>query len=79
MEGRGRAGFLLAYEEAVRDAGLYVHEESLHHLLDLFVLEKAFYELRYELDHRPDWVEIPLRGILELLAQPAEGGRSAPA
>jgi maltose alpha-D-glucosyltransferase/alpha-amylase len=36
-------------------------------LLDLFVLDKALYELNYELNNRPDWVGIPLRGITELL------------
>jgi trehalose synthase-fused probable maltokinase len=36
-------------------------------LLDLFVLDKAYYELNYELNNRPDWVRIPLRGILELV------------
>jgi maltose alpha-D-glucosyltransferase/alpha-amylase len=37
-------------------------------LVDLFVVEKALYELRYELAQRPDWVAIPLRGLLELAA-----------
>jgi len=37
-------------------------------LLDLFVLEKAAYELQYECDNRPDWVLIPLRGLLRLAA-----------
>ena len=32
-----------------------------------FELEKAFYELRYELDHRPDYVALPVRSIVELL------------
>ena len=36
-------------------------------LLRLFVLDKALYELNYELNNRPDWVRIPLRGILDLL------------
>ena len=36
-------------------------------LLDAFMLDKAFYELVYELNNRPDWVRIPLRGVLELL------------
>ncbi len=36
-------------------------------LLQLFVLDKALYELNYELNNRPDWVRIPLRGIFELL------------
>ena len=39
-------------------------------LLGLFVLEKAVYELAYELNNRPDWVEVPLSGLLELLGQP---------
>ncbi len=36
-------------------------------LLDVFLLGKAYYELNYELNTRPDWVRIPLRGILELV------------
>jgi maltose alpha-D-glucosyltransferase/alpha-amylase len=36
-------------------------------LLEVLILEKAIYELKYELNNRPDWVEVPLRGILELL------------
>ena len=31
------------------------------------MLEKALYELDYELNNRPDWVRIPLRGIFDLL------------
>jgi maltose alpha-D-glucosyltransferase/alpha-amylase len=36
--------------------------------LTTMLLEKALYELRYELNSRPDWVRIPLRGILDLVA-----------
>ena len=36
-------------------------------LLDAYLLEKALYEIVYELNNRPDWVRIPLRGVLELL------------
>ena len=36
-------------------------------LLELFELEKALYELRYELDNRPAWVRMPLQGIPALL------------
>ena len=36
-------------------------------LLDAFVLEKNLYELIYEIEHRPDWVEVPLNALLELL------------
>jgi maltose alpha-D-glucosyltransferase / alpha-amylase len=40
--------------------------ESFRALLDLFLIEKALYELRYEVSNRPDWIAIPLRGLLEL-------------
>ena len=36
-------------------------------LLDLFLIDKALYELNYELNNRPDWVRIPLTGLSELL------------
>jgi trehalose synthase-fused probable maltokinase len=37
-------------------------------LLAAFVLEKALYEIDYELNNRPDWVHIPLRGLLAITA-----------
>jgi maltose alpha-D-glucosyltransferase/alpha-amylase len=36
-------------------------------LLDFFRLEKAMYELSYEVNSRPTWVDIPARGILDIL------------
>ncbi|TVP80288.1 maltose alpha-D-glucosyltransferase [Thioalkalivibrio sp.] len=47
-------------------------------LTDLFVMEKALYELRYELDHRLDWVGIPIDGLLNLGVEtgPNAGGAS---
>jgi trehalose synthase-fused probable maltokinase len=48
-------------------AGIDLNAEEHARLLDLFLLEKAVYELHYELNNRPDWVEIPLRGLLNLL------------
>jgi maltose alpha-D-glucosyltransferase / alpha-amylase len=53
--------FLAGWRQAVGDSPL--SDESL---LPIFLLEKAFYELRYELRHRPDWVQIPLQGLVEL-------------
>jgi maltose alpha-D-glucosyltransferase/alpha-amylase len=40
---------------------------QLETLLDVLVLEKAMYELKYELNSRPTWVEVPPRGVLELV------------
>lgn len=40
-------------------------------LLDRYEAEKAFYELRYELAHRPDWLAIPLGGLASLTKAPA--------
>ena len=38
-------------------------ETAILNLLSIFELEKAIYELRYELDNRPDWLPIPVAGI----------------
>ena len=38
-------------------------------MLNFFLLEKAFYEIEYELAHRPDWLSVPLTGILRILGQ----------
>ena len=43
------------------------NQEDLEVQLTTMLLEKALYELRYELNLRPDWVSIPLRGILDLV------------
>jgi maltose alpha-D-glucosyltransferase / alpha-amylase len=37
-------------------------------LLDVYLLEKGVYELGYELNNRPDWVKVPLQGLLQLLS-----------
>jgi maltose alpha-D-glucosyltransferase/alpha-amylase len=43
------------------------NEEDLNMLLETYTLEKAIYELNYELNNRPDWIMIPLRGIQSIL------------
>ena len=60
-----RAAFLAAYDAEARSASLYSAFTPGRGLLGLFELEKAFYELRYELNNRPTWAGIPLQGILE--------------
>ena len=42
-------------------------ETAVENMLFVYELEKAIYELRYELDNRPDWVSIPAAGIRRLL------------
>jgi maltose alpha-D-glucosyltransferase/alpha-amylase len=59
-----RETFLRVYDEIARTAGLYTSLEHVQPLLALFEIEKALYELRYELRNRPDWASIPLRSLI---------------
>ncbi len=62
------ATFLAGYREATEGAAfLPTDDHEWATLLDAFLLEKACYELGYELNNRPAWVAIPIRGILQLL------------
>ncbi|HEX4152617.1 MAG TPA: putative maltokinase, partial [Steroidobacteraceae bacterium] len=60
-----RTAFLAAYDTSARGAALYDALAPGVGLLGLFELEKALYELRYELGNRPAWVGVPLQGIIE--------------
>jgi maltokinase len=66
-EGKARTAFLDAYFEAVDPTLLPAGQAAISKLLAIFELEKAVYELRYELNNRPDWVPIPVAGIRRLL------------
>ena len=66
-EQRARDEFMAGYMETVERTLLPPSEEGIERLLAIFELEKAVYELRYELDNRPDWVSIPVAGIVRLL------------
>ena len=59
--------FLDGYDEVARASGVTSARAEMKGLLELFVLEKAVYELKYEIDNRPDWVRIPLIGLLDTL------------
>lgn len=60
--------FMEAYLETVKGSSFIPKEKAdLEILMTTFLLEKAVYELNYELNNRPDWVIIPLRGIKDIL------------
>jgi maltose alpha-D-glucosyltransferase/alpha-amylase len=60
--------FLASYLDTVRNATFLPFEkEELEIMLNAYLLEKAVYELGYELNNRPEWVITPLRGIRDLM------------
>jgi trehalose synthase-fused probable maltokinase len=68
FEAQARERFLGAYRSALQGSPILPSSEPVQdRLLALFALEKLVYELRYELRHRPDWVEVPLAGLRRVL------------
>lgn len=60
--------FLNAYKEAVKDTSFIPESnEELTILMKTFLIEKALYEINYELNNRPEWIIIPLNGIKSLM------------
>jgi maltose alpha-D-glucosyltransferase/alpha-amylase len=59
--------FVDSYLSTVDAELLPSNPNDLSVLLNAYLIEKALYELIYELNHRPDWVVIPMLGLLELL------------
>jgi maltokinase len=66
-EERARDEFLAGYLETADGTLLPAGDVAIERLLTVFELEKAVYELRYELNNRPDWIHIPVAGILRML------------
>jgi trehalose synthase-fused probable maltokinase len=66
-ETRAREEFLAGYHETVDSALLPAGDAAFERLLTVFELEKAVYELRYELNNRPGWIHIPVVGIMRML------------
>jgi maltose alpha-D-glucosyltransferase/alpha-amylase len=59
-----RAEFLAAYREHLGDCGVHPQRRvDGDRLLRLAMLERLLYEVRYELEHRPDWIAVPLRDL----------------
>jgi trehalose synthase-fused probable maltokinase len=63
--------FLKAYRQAIAGTSSYPDDPQFAQALtELFLLQKAIYEVGYELANRPDWIIIPLSGVRDLLLQP---------
>ncbi len=66
-EAATRRAFLAAYAAASAGGGLYASFDDVQGLLELAELEKLLYELRYEAANRPEWLHIPLQGLIALI------------
>jgi maltokinase len=66
-EARAREVLLDGYLDAIDPSLLPATRREVDQVIAIYELEKAVYELSYELDNRPDWVEIPVAGIARLL------------
>jgi maltose alpha-D-glucosyltransferase/alpha-amylase len=69
--------YLRSYQAAVNRAVFVPPPEQFDALLRLFLLDKAVYEMHYELNNRPAWLHIPLTGFADLLGEDDE--RASPA
>jgi maltose alpha-D-glucosyltransferase / alpha-amylase len=71
------AAFLQSYLELTKGASFIpADRKQTEKLLNIFLLEKAVYELGYELNNRPGWVHIPIRGIKGLMPDENNPGKS---
>jgi predicted trehalose synthase len=61
------ATYLRSYREAAKHADFLPSDEEYATLLEVYLLDKAAYEISYELNNRPDWLHVPLMGIRDLL------------
>jgi predicted trehalose synthase len=66
---RAREEFLAGYDETIDPGLVPPGQAAVERLLTVFELEKAVYELRYELNNRPDWIHIPVAGIARMLEE----------
>jgi maltose alpha-D-glucosyltransferase/alpha-amylase len=70
---RSTATFVDTYRATVADHLIWPsNAKRAERVLDFFLLEKAFYEIGYELAHRPEWLRVPLAGILKILTKKPE-------
>jgi maltose alpha-D-glucosyltransferase / alpha-amylase len=68
-EREASSAFMQGYRKTIEGcSSCPADPDTFSRLLDLFILEKALYEVRYELANRPSWLRIPVEGIMTLLA-----------
>jgi maltose alpha-D-glucosyltransferase/alpha-amylase len=67
---RAATTFLAAYREIMTNQRLWPADPpAAERMLNFFLLEKAVYEIEYELAHRPEWLRVPLTGMIRILSQ----------
>jgi len=67
---RSAAEFIAAYRDSMTDERLWPADPyAADQVLNFFLLEKALYEIEYELAHRPEWLRVPLTGMIRILSQ----------
>jgi maltose alpha-D-glucosyltransferase/alpha-amylase len=67
---RAAATFLATYRETMTNQRLWPADpRAAGQLLNFFLLEKGFYEIEYELAYRPEWLRVPLTGVLRILLE----------
>jgi maltose alpha-D-glucosyltransferase/alpha-amylase len=65
--------FLASYDRAVAGSPVEIADERARmRLLDLFLAQKAIYEIGYEASHRPSWIGIPIGGLISILDRTGE-------
>ena len=65
--------FLVGYRKAIKGCLAWPEEPgAAERLIEFFVIEKALYEMRYEMNNRPDWLPIPLFSLIRSLDLPVE-------
>jgi predicted trehalose synthase len=70
--------FYKAYLKAASGATFFPPTESdLQMMTEIFLLRKSIYELGDMLNNRPDWVKIPLQGILDIMSEPTVAATAA--
>ncbi|HEY4333817.1 MAG TPA: hypothetical protein VGM78_14650, partial [Ilumatobacteraceae bacterium] len=65
--------FVVAYRTALVGAEILPSSAAdIEAVLELSIIQKALYEVRYELSHRPDWVSLPISALHRVLSMPVQ-------